>query len=303
MTRKKSSRVPQKKIKAVSELVELLKNKRTIMIASIKNIPASQYQEIMKNLRGKAVVKFPKKNLIFKAIDSSGEEAVKKLKEQIGESSAILFSDIEAFELSLELMDRKTPAKAKPGQEAPENIEIPAGPTDFVPGPAISELGALGIQIQIEKGKIHIKEPKIVAKKGEKITRAAADIMGKMGIKPFSIGFVPIAAFDTKEKKLYLDIKTDRKETIDKLKLAFSRALPFAVEIGYANQKTITFLIGKAGAYGKALENLIKTEKKTDEEESEKKEVEEDKKENENKEVEEKKEESGKENKEVGEEK
>ena len=278
MTRKKSSEVPKKKLKAVSELAELIKTKRTVMVASIKNIPASQYQEIMKNLRGKAVVKFPKKNLIFKAIDSSGEEAVKKLKEQIEESSAILFSDIAAFELSLELMDRKTPAKAKPGQEAPEDIEIPAGPTDFVPGPAISELGALGIQIQIEKGKIHIKESKIVAKKGEKITKAAADIMSKMGIKPFSIGFVPIAAFDTKEKKLYSDIKVDRKETKDKLKLAFSKALPFAVEIGYANQETITFLIGKAGAYGKVLENLIKTEKKIEvEEESEKKETEENK--------------------------
>ncbi|MBM3228704.1 50S ribosomal protein L10 [Candidatus Pacearchaeota archaeon] len=298
MTRKKSSAVPKKNLKTVSELVELIKTKRTVMVASIKNIPASQYQEIMKNLRGKAVVKFPKKNLIFKAIDSSGEEAVKKLKEQIGESSAILFSDIEAFELSLELMDRKTPAKAKPGQEAPEDIEIPAGPTDFVPGPAISELGALGIQIQIEKGKIHIKESKIVAKKGEKITKAAADIMSKMGIKPFSIGFVPIAAFDTKEKKLYSDIKVDRKETKDKLQLAFSRALPFAVEIGYANQKTITFLIGKAGAYGKALENLIKTEKKI--------EIKEDKKEKETKGIEEKKEESEKketeENKEVKEE-
>lgn len=273
MTGKKSSKIPQKKIKAVSELVEFIKNKRTIMVASIKNIPASQYQEIMKNLRGKAIVKFPKKNLIFKAIDSSGDETVKKLKEQIGESSAILFSDAEAFELSLELMDKKTPAKAKPGQEATEDIEIPAGPTDFVPGPAISELGALGIQIQIEKGKIHIKETKVIVKKGEKISRAAADIMSKMGIKPFSIGFVPIAAFDTKEKKIYVDIKVDRKETKNNLKTAFSKALPFAVEIGYATEETITFLIGKAGVREKALENLLKVEKKVDEEKSKEEEV------------------------------
>ena len=273
MTGKKSSKIPQKKIKAVSELVEFIKNKRTIMVASIKNIPASQYQEIMKNLRGKAIVKFPKKNLIFKAIDSSGDETVKKLKEQIGESSAILFSDAEAFELSLELMDKKTPAKAKPGQEATEDIEIPAGPTDFVPGPAISELGALGIQIQIEKGKIHIKETKVIVKKGEKISRAAADIMSKMGIKPFSIGFVPIAAFDTKEKKIYVGIKVDRKETKNKLKTAFGKALPFAVEIGYATEETITFLIGKAGVREKALENLLKVEKKVDEEKSKEEEV------------------------------
>jgi len=98
------------------------------------------------------------------------------------------------------LEESKSPAKAKPGQEAPEDIEIPEGPTDLIPGPAISELGALGIQIQIEKGKIHIKEAKVIAKQGAKISQGAADLMGKLDIKPFSVGFIPLCSFDTKER-------------------------------------------------------------------------------------------------------
>ena len=271
------------KVKIVEDLAKLIKEKKTILIASIKNIPASQFQEIGKKLRGKAIVKVPKKNLIFRALDSSGEEEIKKLKEKISDSVAILFSDLDSFELGGELIRNKSPAKAKAGQEAPEDIGIDEGPTELVPGPAISELGALGIQIQIEKGKIHIKESKIIAKKGEKISQGAAELMSKLDIKPFSVGFTPLASFDTQEKKLYSEINIDPETTLEELKTAFGKALPFAVDIGYVSSDTITFLISKAGMQEKALENLKAEEKeevKEEEKPAEEKKKEETEKEN-----------------------
>jgi large subunit ribosomal protein L10 len=270
MSGKKSTHVSEEKKKIVRELSDLIKNKRTILIASIKDIPGSQFQEIVKKLRGKVIVKVPKKNLIFRAIDDSGQEAEKKLKEQITESVAILFSDLDSFDLAAELINNKSPTKAKAGQEAPTDIEIPAGPTDLVPGPAISELGALGIQIKIEKGKITIKEPKIIAKEGEKISAGAAELMNKLNIRPFSIGFIPLSAFDTKEGKLYSEIKIDREETLNELKAAFGKALPFAVEIGYPAKDTISFLLGKAGRHGKVIEGLKKEEPKQEKPKEEK---------------------------------
>jgi len=249
--------IPKKKLKEVETLKDFMKNKRTIMIASIKNLPASQFQEIGKKLRGKAIIKVPKKNLMFRAIDNSGSEALKILKEKIDNSVAVLFSDLDSFELAAELVKKKSPAKAKPGQEAPEDIEIPEGPTDLVPGPAISELGALGIQIQIERGKIHIKEPKIIAKKGEKISGGAAALMSKLDIKPFSIGFVPLCSFDTKEEKLYTEINIYPEGTLKEIKEAFGKALAFAVNIEYICEDTISFLISKAASHEKAIDNLI----------------------------------------------
>lgn len=284
--------VPEYKKKIVGDLAELIKNKKTILIASIKNIPASQFQEIVKRLKGKAIIKVLKKNLIFRALDSSGNEAVKKLKEQIKESVAILFSDLDCFELASELAKNKSPAKAKAGQEAPEDIKIEAGPTDLVPGPAISELGALGIQIQIEKGKIHIKEPKVIVKAGKKISQAAAEIMGKLDIKPFSIGLITLSAFDTKEGKLYLNIQINKEETIEKLKSAYSKSFGFAVEIGYPSRDTIKFLIGKACLHGKALEKFKGEEKIVEKSKEEKPEdVKEKKTENSKEKIEEKQEE------------
>jgi len=255
---KRENPIPQSKIKSLKELAELIKTKKTILIASIKDIPASQFQEIGKKLRGKAIVNVPKKSLIFRALDSSEEESVKAIKEKIGNSVAVLFSDLDCFDLAWELVKNKSPAKAKAGQLAPEDIGVEAGPTELIPGPAVSELGSLGIQIQIEKGKIHIKKSKIIVKEGEEISANAADVMNKLDIKPFSIGFIPVCAFDNQEKKLYVDINIDREGTVKELKSSYSRALPFAVEIGYITDGTIRFLIGKAGMHEKALGKLVK---------------------------------------------
>lgn len=257
---KRENPIPNIKIKTVEELIELIKDNQTILIASIKNIPASQFQEIGKKLRGNAIIKVPKKNLILRALDKSKNQEVKKLKEQIKDSTAILFSNLDSFELAAELYKIKSSAKAKVGQEAPEDIEIQEGPTELVPGPAISELGALGIQIQIQEGKIHIKAPKVIVKKGEKISKNAADIMGKLDIKPFSIGFIPLSSLDTKNGKLYLEINIDQEGAIKELKKSYSKSLAFAVEIAYASSDTIKFLLAKALNHEKALEKFYKIE-------------------------------------------
>lgn len=253
----RTDNIPKFKLDQVSELVATIKNKKTIILSSIKNIPASQYQEIVKKLRGKAIVKFPKKSILFRALDSSEDKSISKLKEHIQESTAVLFSDMDSFELSGELLDSKTPAKAKAGQEAPSDIIVNEGPTDLAPGPAISELGAVGIPIQIDKGKINIKQDTVIVKEGEKISSAAADVMNKLNIKPFNVGFTPFAAFDKESGKIYLEIKIDKKQTLEDLKYAFGKAIPFAVEIGYISNDTIKFMIGKAGAHAKKVNRIV----------------------------------------------
>ena len=256
MTNKKTTHVTDRKRKEVKELIDLIKTKN-ILIASIKNIPASQLQEMTKKLRGKAIVKVPKKSMIFKALNDSGEASVKNIEEKIKENVAVLFSDMDCFDLAAELVKNKSPAKAKAGQEAPEDIEVPAGPTELVPGPAISELGAVGIMIQIDKGKLTIKQAKVVAKKGEKISGPVADILSKLDIKPFTISLVPLAGFDAKEKKVYLNVEIDPEGTIARLKDAFARALPFAVDVGYTSEDTIKFLLQKAGRYANKINRIM----------------------------------------------
>ncbi len=269
MKEKIVTHVSEQKKKVVKELVELIKTKRTFLVVSIKGIPASQFQEVVKKLRGRVEVRVPRRNLITRAIETSGETNAKQTEVKIKENVAMLFSDIDCFDLAAELVKNKSPAKANAGQEAPEDIEVPAGPTELIPGPAISELGAVGIQIQIDKGKISIKESKVVVKKGQKISAAVADVLSKLDIKPFSISLIPLVGYDSKEKKAFLNIEIDIEKSMNDLKTAFGKSLPFAVSIGYTCEDTIKFLLQKAGRHELALTNLTQSQELKSESSSE----------------------------------
>lgn len=257
MTKKAVANIPEKKLKAVEELTNLIKEKRTVLVADISNIPGSQFQQISKKLRGKAVVKVPKKNLLKRALEKANKGKSVELADNFSGANALLFSDLDSFELAGDLIKKRSPAKAKVGQIAPTNIEVPEGETDLVPGPAISELGALGIQIQIQAGKIHIKEPKVVAKEGEAISQGAADILSKLNILPFSIGFTPLSAYDDKDGVVYNEIKIDTELTIEELKDSFARSLGFAVNLGYTTQETTPLMVQKAASHEKRLISVI----------------------------------------------
>ena len=249
--------IPKKKIDTVNELVKLIDEKRTILIADVASIPGAQYQEIAKKMRGKAILKVPKRNLLLRALDASKKEKAKELKESFKGACAIFFSDLDSYELAADLLSKKSPAKARPGQIAPTDIEIPAGPTELVPGPAVSELGALGIQIMIKEGKIEIKDPKVVAEEGKEISGPAADMLSKLGVLPFEIGFTPVSAYDANDDIIYTEININPEEVKTALLEAYSRALPFAVEIGYNSKDTVPLMIQKAGAYEHKLIRVI----------------------------------------------
>lgn len=248
--------MPESKVKAVAELESLIKKSKTLMICSIKNLPGKQYQAIKKKIREHARIKVVKKTIAIRAIENSGIE-IKKLEEHVVEDSALLFSDIDAFELAGILAQNKTPVGAKIGQLANEDIIVEPGSTDLVPGPVISELGALGLKIAIEDGKIAIKEKKVIVKKGESIKEAASGLMSKLDIKPFSIGFEPVAAYDSQDKKVYTGIKIDSAGSLEILKSSYSKALGFAVNIAYICNETLKFILGKAGMQEKAILNLV----------------------------------------------
>ena len=255
--------IPEKKLKSVKEIIRLINGNKSIIIASIKSLPSRQFQLAIKNFRGKAEIKVLKKNIINRALDACKESGVYKLKSYVKEDIAFIFSNLEVFELSAMLSEKKSPVKAKVGQVAEENIEIEPGPTELVPGPVISELGVLGLKIQIEDGKINIREKKVVVKKGEKVNEAAASILAKLDVKPFYVGLEPLIGYDKTEDKIYENIKIDRAKTLEEIKMLAGKAIAFAVAKAYACKDTIKYLLGKGLSHEKALEKFIKTEHAT----------------------------------------
>jgi large subunit ribosomal protein L10 len=265
------TKVSKKKIETVKKIVELMNSNDTLIIASIKNLPSRQFQDIRKRLRGKAEVKVIKKRIMLKAIETSENKKLEELKKYVQEDSAILFSSQDTFDLVGFLAENKNPIKAKVGQVAIEDIEVEEGPTDLIPGPAISEFGNLGIKIAVEEGKIAIKEKKVIAKKDEKISGSAASIMSKLDIKPFKIGLEPLAIYDDKTGKIYTDVKIDKEKAVEDLKISSVKALGLAQKIIYYCKETIGFLLAKANSEKKSL-NKLQPEKKVEEKKEEGKE-------------------------------
>ncbi len=252
-------KIPEIKQKTVKEVAQLIKENDTFLLASTRGLQSGQFQEIRKKMRGIAEIKVAKKNLVLKAIEIEGTE-IQKIKPYVIDNTALIFSKLDPFQLAALLSENKSPAKARIGQIAEADIAIEPGPTELVPGPAISELQSLGLKIAIEEGKIHIKEGKVIVRAGEPVKEAAASLMNKLNIQPFSIGFETIAAYSHTEKKIYAGIKIDKKKTLEDLKQVYGKALAFAVSIAYASKDTVKYLFMKAASHEKALLRFIKTE-------------------------------------------
>lgn len=254
--RKKERRekpVPETKVKLVDELTSKMKSCKTIFVASIKGLPASQFQKIKKKLTGKAEVVMVKKTILTRAIDKTGKDKLQEFKQLIIADVCVMFSQLDAFELAALLIDNQSASKAKSGDIAPEDIHIEAGPTDLLPGPAISELGAVGLKVAVENGKLSIREGKVVTKAGEAINPKVAAVLGKLNISPMRVGFIPVGAYDAESDSIYREIKVDKAGALEELRTAISKSLGFAVNVGYTVKETITFLIGKAAMHEKAM--------------------------------------------------
>ena len=89
--------------------------------------------------------------------------------------------------------------------------------------------------------------------------------MSKLDIIPFEIGLEPLAIYDKKTGNVYVDVKVDKKKTIEELRISKVKAIGFAQKIVYYCKETIGFLLAKANADEEVLKKLSPTEEKKEE--------------------------------------
>ena len=269
--------VSQEKKNEVKILKDLMLKYKVISIGDITSLPSKQFQNIRKNIKEKVVIKVTKKRLIKKAIDSLKEKNLKSLEKYLQDAMPVLlFTNEDPFKLYKLLKKSKSKAAAKPGQRAPNDLIIEAGPTSFTPGPIIGELGQLGIIASVEGGKISIKKEKVLVKEGELINEKQSSILSKMGIEPMEIGLNLKVVYDngTIYEKSVLDFDEDK--LLNDIRLAHNSAIGLALKISYTTKETIKLLISKAAAQARALNSRLdlKIEHEIKKEENKKKVIE-----------------------------
>lgn len=261
--------VPEKKKKLLNELVSMIKKHNTIMIALIENISSAKFQKLKKLLSDKAKIRVIKKTIIVRALEKAkvDKKGIEILEKSLAKNFAIIFSDLDSFELAAILSENKSRAAAKQGYISSEDLVVEAGPTDLPAGPIISELSKAKIKASIEGGKIAIKEKSIVARAGEPVSLDVANVLAKLEILPVVISLKPIAAYDSKSGKVYENIKVDKEETLEQIKQISGNAFNFALNLEYISKETIKFLLIKAGAQSNALKLKVPEEKKEEQKE------------------------------------
>lgn len=245
--------VSETKKQEVEKLAQLIDEYPIVGIVNMENLPAKQLQIMRNKLRSSVVIRMSKGRLIKLALKSAKKEKVSSLEAHLKGMPALLFTKESPFKLFKTLKKNKSKTAIKPGQKAPHNIVIPAGPTSFAPGPIIGELGALRIKAGIEQGKVAIKEDALVAKEGDVVSERLAGVLSRLNIEPMEIGLDLVAAFENGEilTKNVLDVDEDA--YIQKIMSGHSDAFRLAMEISYTGKETIALLIQKAFLESKAL--------------------------------------------------
>ena len=241
-----SQQVLEAKSTEVEAIKDILKEYKSIGIASLKKVRASQLQELKKSMAGKVYLRVLKNTLIKIALEEMNQAELKKLEEYLEGSNVFLFTDLNPFKLALLLERGKVKTTAKSGDIAAMDVVIPSGNTGQPPGPVISQLNAVGLPTRIESGSVWISKDTLVVRRGEIINERLAGVLSKLGIKAVELGISMRAVFDNGLIITGDQLKVDVDATRKSVQASNSEAFALALEIGYASKDTIKPLLQRA---------------------------------------------------------
>jgi large subunit ribosomal protein L10 len=223
-----------------------------IGLVDMYGIPATQVQQIRRNLRGTATIKMTRNTLIKHAFEEIGGDKA-EVSKYISGHSALIFTNENPFKLFKTLEKTKTKMAAKPGEIAPEDIIVEKGPTSFKPGPIVGELQQAGIPAAIEAGKVKIRETKTVVKKGQAVTQKQAEVLAKLDIKPMDVGLLLQVAYFEGDMYEPSVLAIDEDKILAQIALAGQQAFNLSVNAGIPTKETIVPIITKAAREARAL--------------------------------------------------
>jgi large subunit ribosomal protein L10 len=232
----------------VKELTDAMVSSHVVAIVDLRGIPSAQLQQMRAGMRGRANVVMTRNTLVDIAITEAAKKrpGIEVLREAVSGQCAVVTSDMNPFKLFRAMEATKSPAPAKPGDIAPEDIMVKAGDTPFKPGPIVGELQKAGIPAGIENGKVVFKKDKVLVEKGKPVPDDIAKVLPRLEIFPMTVGMDMKAAFEdgTLYRRDVLNVPADYYNTM--LATASRNALALSMSIAYVTPFTIRPLMTKA---------------------------------------------------------
>lgn len=241
-----SQQVLDEKSSEVEAIKDIFKEYKSVGIASLKKVRASQLQELKKTMKGQVYLRVLKNTLTKIALEELNQAELKKLEEYLEGSNVFLFTDLNPFKLALMLEKGKVKTFAKANDTAAEDIVVPSSNTGQPPGPVISQLNAVGLPTRIENGSVWVSKDTLVVRKGEPINDRLAGVLSKLGIKSVELGISMRAVYDNGMMINGDLLKVDVAATKRSVEVSNQEAFALALEVGYASKDTIKPLLQRA---------------------------------------------------------
>lgn len=239
--------VAQWKKDEIKEIKKLVEDHQVIGVVNVGPVPGKQIQKIRASLRGDGtVIKMSRKRLMKRALTSKSKANVEGLSDHLTGQSGLLFSKTNPFKIYKTLEKNKTRAAAKPNSIASSDISVSKGETSFPPGPILSELQEAGIPAGIQKGKVAIKQDKIIVRAGERISPAVANALARLEIEPLEVKLELLAAYE--DGTIYTPdiLGVDSSKVLMDIQTAHQEAVNLSVNSAYPTTKTASLLISQA---------------------------------------------------------
>jgi large subunit ribosomal protein L10 len=265
-----SQLVLEEKSGEVEEIKRWLVEYKSIGVASLRKVRATQLQELKKSLYGQVSMRVMKNTLMKIAIENMGETDLKKLEPYLEGSNVLLFTNLNPFKLALLLEKGKVKTTAKSGDIAAMDVVVPQGNTAQPPGPIISQLNGVGLPTRIESGSVWVSKDTLVVRKGEEINERLASVLSKLGIKAVEAGLSMTAVYDeglmVMEEQLHIDIDATRRSLQQNQAEAFALAMeitfttPDTIKslLQFAHQKAVSLSVGAAIPTKDTIADLIR---------------------------------------------
>ena len=241
--------VPSEKVARVDALAASLVNQPMIALVGIRGVPASALQSMRRELRRRDhPITVATNSTIRHALEKAMHDrpAFGPLLEQVQEPTAVLSASGNPFSLYQEFLRTRSPTPARGGELAPHDIVVPAGTTNFKPGPIVGELQHAGFPAAIEKGKVILKKDTTIVKAGGTISREVAGLLTRLEIFPLEVGLTLRAVVDGSTyyppEVLSVDLDARRAEIAREA----ARALGLAVELAFPTPQSMPHLLGRA---------------------------------------------------------
>jgi large subunit ribosomal protein L10 len=237
-----AKKVAQWKVDEVESLKEMLRVARTTAIAIFHNLPSTAFHEIRREATKKGMnIKVSRNTLLRRALSDLGIEV---LSDYMSGESAVITFDGDPFELYSFFAEKSYKLPAKAGQIAPSEIWVKKGETSLRPGPVLAELQKVGIPAAIDKGKIVIREDKLLVKANEQISADVAIALQRLEISPFEASLSPNAVFESGVLFRKEDLRIDLNEMIAQILSARNSSMELALAAGLIMDETIdSFLV------------------------------------------------------------